>query len=178
MRTLRREHCPTEGIIRTCALTTIIMTKSFSLQPLMKLAQHQNDSATRNLGQLNKQQLGVQQNLDTLLDYRKDYQNRLQEATRNGMSQADLRNFQQFIDKLDEAISQQLKLVEQSKASTQIGRNEFDATRRKLKSFDTLQQRHTEEQKKVAEKSEQKALDEHTGRMAAYKMNHVEDQDK
>lgn len=154
------------------------MTKPFSLQPLMKLAQHQNDSATRRLGQLNRQQQGAQQNLDTLLEYRKDYQTRLQEAARNGMSQADLSNFQQFINKLDEAISQQLKLVEQSKASTQSGRNEFDATRRKLKSFDILQQRHIEEQKKVAEKSEQKTLDEHTGRVAAYKMNNIEDQNK
>jgi flagellar FliJ protein len=154
------------------------MTKHFSLQPLMKLAQHQNDSATRKLGLLNKQQQGAQQNLDTLMGYRKDYQSRLQEAARNGMSQADLRNFQRFIDKLDEAIGQQLKLVEQSKASTQTGRNEFDATRRKLKSFDTLQQRHIEEQKRAAGKSEQKMLDEHTGRMAAYKMNNIEEQSK
>ena len=154
------------------------MTKPFSLQPLMKLAQHQNDSATRKLGLLNKQQQGAQQNLDTLMDYRKDYQARLQEAAQNGMSQADLRNFQHFIDKLDEAIGQQLKQVEQSKASTQAGRNEFDATRRKLKSFDTLQQRHIEEQKKAAGKSEQKMLDEHTGRMAAYKMNDIEEQSK
>ena len=151
------------------------MTKPFSLQTLMNLAQHQNDSATRRLGLLNKQQRSAQQNLDTLLEYRKDYQARLQEAARNGMSPADLCNFQQFINKLDEAISQQLKLVEQSKVSTQAGHNEFDATRRKLKSFDMLQQRHIEEQKKIAEKSEQKALDEHTSRVAAYKMNNSED---
>ncbi|OGS90780.1 MAG: flagellar export protein FliJ [Gallionellales bacterium GWA2_60_18] len=154
------------------------MAEPFSLQPLVKLAQHQNDSATRRLGQLNKQQQSAQEKLETLQQYRKDYQTRLQEATQNGISQADLRNFQQFISKIDEAIGQQLKQVEQSKVSTQTGRSEFDATQRKLKSFDTLQQRHIEEQKKVAEKSEQKALDEHTGRMAAYKMNNIEDQDK
>lgn len=154
------------------------MAEPFSLHPLVKLAQHQNDSATRRLGQLNKQQQSAQEKLETLQQYRKDYQTRLQEATQSGISQADLRNFQQFISKIDEAIGQQLKQVEQSKVSAQTGRSEFDATQRKLKSFDTLQQRHIEEQKKVAEKSEQKALDEHTGRMAAYKMNHIEDQDK
>lgn len=154
------------------------MAEPFSLQPLVKLAQHQNDSATRRLGQLNKQQQSAQEKLETLQQYRKDYQTRLQEATQSGISHADLRNFQQFISKIDEAIGQQLKQVEQSKVSTQTGRSEFDATQRKLKSFDTLQQRHIEEQKKVAEKSEQKALDEHTGRMAAYKMNDIEDQDK
>lgn len=150
------------------------MTKPFSLQSLLKLAQHQNDSAARRLGHLNRQQQSAQQNLDTLLEYRKDYQLRLQEATQNGMSQADLRNFQQFIDKLDEAIRQQVRQVEQSDTQTQAGRNEFDTTRRKLKSIDTLRQRHVEEQKNLAGKAEQKALDEHTGRMAAYRMNNEE----
>lgn len=142
----------------------------------MNLAQHQNDTATRKLGQLNQQQQGVQQKLDTLLEYRKDYQTRLQEATRNGMSPADLRNFQQFMNKLDEAITQQTKMVEQSKISTLRGRSEFDTTQRKLKSFDTLQQRHIETQNKIAGKSEQKALDEHTGRLVAYRMINNEDQ--
>lgn len=154
------------------------MIKPFSLKPLMNLAQHQNDSATRNLGQLNKQQQSAQQKLDTLLEYRKDYQTRLQETAQSGMNPADLRNFQQFINKLDEAISQQLKAVEQSKASTQVGRGEFDTTQRKLKSFDTLQQRHVEEQNKAAVKSEQKTLDEHTGRLAAYKMINAEEQNE
>ncbi len=151
------------------------MIKPFSLQPLMNLAQHQNDSATRKLGQLNKLEQSAQQKLDILLEYRKDYQARLQESTQNGIDQGDLRNFQQFINKLDEAISQQIKAVERSKASTQVGRGEFDTTQRKLKSYDMLQQRHIEAQKKVAEKSEQKILDEHTGRFAAFKMQKAED---
>lgn len=146
------------------------MLNPFTLQPLMNLAQHENESATRKLGQLNQQQQGAQQKLDTLLEYRRDYQTRLQETTRNGTNPADLRNFQQFMNKLDEAISQQTKMVDQSRLSTQRGRSEFDTTQRKLKSFDTLQQRHIEVQNRIAGKSEQKALDEHTGRMAAYRM--------
>ena len=146
------------------------MAKSFPLQPLIKLAQHQNDSATRKLGQLNMQQQNAQQKLETLQQYRRDYQSRLQEAARNGMNPAELRNFQEFINKIDEAIMQQTRVVEQSKASTQTGRNEFDSAQRKLKSFDTLRQRHVKTQKQVAEKSEQKMLDEHTGRIAARKM--------
>ena len=141
----------------------------------MNLAEHQNDTAAKKLGLLNKRQQSVQQNLDILQEYRKDYQTRLQQSSQNGMSPTDLRNFQQFIHKLDEAISQQLKLVMQSKASTQVGRNEYDNSRRKLKSFDLLQQRHIDEQKKIAEKTEQKNLDEHTSRAAAYKMNNIED---
>jgi flagellar FliJ protein len=150
------------------------MIKPFSLQPLINLTQHQNETATRKLGQLNRLEQSAQQKLDTLMEYRKDYQNRLQEASQAGMDQAQLRNFQHFINKLDDAISQQRKALEQSKVSTQMGRAEFDATQRKLKSFDTLHQRHIDTQKKLAEKSEQKTLDEHTSRLSAYKMNNPE----
>jgi flagellar protein FliJ len=154
------------------------MTKPFSLQPLMNLIQHQNDSATHKLGQLNKQQHNAQSKLEMLQQYRRDYQVRMQEATQNGIKPAELRNFQEFINKLDEAITQQLKLVGQSKASTQAGRGEFNTAQRKLKSFDALHQRHVETQKKVAEKSEQHAQDEHTGRSASYKAINAEDQNK
>lgn len=150
------------------------MSKPFTLQPLIKLAHHENESATRKLGQLNRMEQSAQQKLDMLVEYRKDYQNRLQESSRAGMDQAQLRNFQHFINKLDEAISQQRRALEQSKVSTQIGRAEFNATQRKLKSYDTLHQRHIDAQKKLAEKSEQKALDEHTSRLSAYRMNNPE----
>lgn len=154
------------------------MKKPFSLQPLMDLVQHQSDSATHKLGQLNKQEHDAQSKLEMLQQYRKDYQTRLQEATRNGIDQIQLRNFHEFINKLDEAISQQLKLVGQSRISTQAGRGEFDNARQKLKSFDTLQQRHIKTQKKVAEKSEQATHDEHTGRYVSYKAINAEDPNK
>jgi flagellar FliJ protein len=152
------------------------MTKPFSLQPLIGLAQHQNDAATRKLGQLNKQQQSAQSKLEMLRQYRRDYQARLQESTQNGINPAELRNFQEFINKLDEAISQQLKLVAHSKTSTQAGRSEFDTTLRKLKTFDTLKQRHTDIQRLAADKSEQTVLDEHTSRTASYKAINSEDQ--
>lgn len=152
------------------------MIKPFTLQPLMNLAEHQNESATRKLGQLNRQQQDTQQKLDMLREYRKDYQNRLQEATQSGMDPAGLRNFQQFINKLDEAINQQIKAVEKSEISTQTGRDEFSITQRKLKSFDTLQQRHIEIQREANGKYEQKAQDEHTSLSTARRMG--EDQSR
>jgi len=150
------------------------MSKPFSLTTLMNLAEHHNESATRKLGLLNQQQQGVQQKLDALLEFRRDYQAQMQRGTQEGMSPVELRNFQQFIYKLDEAIAQQRKQLEKSQASTQQGRDEFDVTRRKLKSLDTLRQRHIETQRKIAEKAEQKAQDEHTGRAAARKMTEHE----
>ncbi|OGT18988.1 MAG: flagellar export protein FliJ [Gallionellales bacterium RIFOXYB12_FULL_54_9] len=152
------------------------MTTPFHLQPLLNLAQNNNESATRRLGQLNKLEHDAQTQLNTLLEYRKDYLKRLQTASTESMDPAILRNFQEFIYKLDAAIAQQMRAVEQSRLSTQAGRNDFSTTQRKLKSFDTLQQRHIETQSKAEAKLELRAMDEHTGRATTYKMQKSEDQ--
>ena len=145
------------------------MAKKFSLQPLVHLAQQQNEAATRKFGQLNQQQQAAQAKLETLLQYRKDYQTRFQEAEQNGMNQSDLRNFQGFMFRLDEAIALQRNVNEQACGMLQVGRSELQEAQRKMKSFDTLAQRHLDNEKKLAAKSEQRQQDEHTGRISAIK---------
>jgi flagellar FliJ protein len=150
------------------------MSNPFRLQPLLNLAQIKNESATKRLGELNKLQHDSEVQLETLRQYRRDYQERMQTASQQGVDPIVLRNFQQFIYKLDAAIVQQLKAVEQNRLSTQAGLNDYGGTQRKLKSFDTLQQRHIESELKIEAKQEQKAMDEHTGRVTAYKMLNTE----
>jgi flagellar protein FliJ len=152
------------------------MTKKFSLQPLLHLAQQKNEAATKKLGQLNQQQQAAQTKLDALLQYRKEYQARFQEATQNGMNQSDLRNFQGFIQRLDEAIAQQRSINEQMRDSVQAGREELQEAQRKMKSFDTLAQRHLESERKLAAKSEQRIQDEHNGRSATIKAALAQDE--
>jgi flagellar FliJ protein len=143
------------------------MIKPFSLQPLVHLAQQKNDAATKKLGQLNRQHQTAQEKLDALQQYRKDYQLKFQEEAKRGMAPADMKNFQDFIGRLDQAIQQQTKVIEQAKAGVQSGRTELIDTTRKMKSFDTLAQRHADAEKKLEAKSEQRIQDEFTGRFAA-----------
>jgi flagellar FliJ protein len=143
------------------------MTKPFSLQPLVDLAHHKNDAATKKLGQLNQQQQSAQQKLDALQQYRRDYQTKFQEAVQQGMEPTDLRNFQDFIDRLDQAIRQQQQVIEKAKSNVQTGRHELMDSTRKMHSFDTLANRHVEAELKVEYKKEQRLQDEQTGRFAA-----------
>lgn len=145
------------------------MIKPFPLQPLVHLAQQKNDAATKKLGQLNQQHQTAQQKLDALLQYLKDYQVKFQEEAKKGMSPADMKNFQDFIGRLDQAIKMQQGVIEKAKAGVQNGRNELMDTTRKMKSFDTLAQRHIDAEKKQEAKNEQRAQDEMTGRLAAYR---------
>lgn len=145
------------------------MTKPFPMQPLVNLAQQKNEAATRKLGQLNRQQQDAQAKLDALLQYRKDYQQKFQDAARSGMSQADLSNFQNFIQRLDEAIAQQRGIVEKAASLVNNGRSELQDAQRKMKSFDALAQRHADGEKRREAKNEQRQTDEHAVRAAAAK---------
>lgn len=145
------------------------MAKKFPLQPLVNLAQQQSEAAARKFGQLNQLQQAAQAKLETLRQYRRDYQARFEETARNGMGQSDLRNFQDFLARLDEAIEQQRNANEYAIEQMQIGRNELKEAQRKMKSFDTLAKRHEAAERMRAEKQEQKQQDEHAGRMAAVK---------
>ena len=145
------------------------MTKSFSLQPLLHLAKQKNDAATKKLGLLNRGQKTAQDKLEMLQQYRRDYQGKLHDAEKSGMTLQDLRNYQDFIYRLDDAIKQQTAVVAQAQVSVQSGRSALSDTQRRMKSFDTLALRHTEAEKKLEAKIEQKIQDEHNGRRAAYK---------
>lgn len=145
------------------------MAKPFPLQPLVHLAKQKNEAAIKNLGKLNKQQQSAQNKLAMLQQFRRDYQEKFQEAARNGMSPIDLRNFQDFIYRLDLAIEQQKNVAEHAALSVNTGLGELKAAQRKMQSFDTLAQRHIEVEKKREAKTEQKMQDEYSGRFAASK---------
>ncbi len=143
------------------------MAKPFSLQPLLHLARQKNDAAIKNLGKLNQQQQSAQDKLAMLQQFRRDYQEKFQDAARNGMGPVDMRNFQDFIYRLDRAIEQQQGVIEHAARSAETGRLELIDSKRKMQSFDTLALRHNEAEKIREAKAEQKMQDEHSGRFAA-----------
>jgi flagellar FliJ protein len=145
------------------------MAKPFPLQPLLHLAKQQNESAINNLGKLNQQQQSARTKLVTLQQFRTDYQGKFQEAAKLGMSPTDLRNFQDFIYRLDQAIKQQQGVLDLMAHSVNAGQLALNEAQRKMQSFDTLAQRHLDGEKLREAKFEQKMQDEYAGRFAADK---------
>ncbi len=143
------------------------MSDVFRLQPLVDLSQSRNEVATRQLGQLNQQQQAEQKKLDTLLQFRKDYQEKYAQASQDGMDQARINNFQNFLNRLEEAVRQQRGVTEQANQSFQQGQVKVQETRRSMKSFETLAQRFAETLKQQQNHVEQKVQDEQSGRFAA-----------
>jgi flagellar FliJ protein len=136
------------------------MAKAFSLQPLLEIMQNRADEATRKLGQLIAAEQSQKSRLQMLEQYRGEYFQRLREATTQGISPLTLRNYQDFLARIDEAIEQQRVVVLNSENSTRAGQENWKAQNKQLKAIDTLSQRHEARERYRENKQEQKILDE------------------
>lgn len=140
------------------------MSAPFPLQPLLDLANDRMGEAARKLGELIASERAVEEKLGLLVDYRKEYQNRFVEAARNGIGPDAWRNYSAFLVKLDEAITHQQRVVDDSKRRVELGQQAWVEQRNKVKAFGTLSQRHQTQQAHKEAKQEQKLTDEHSAK--------------
>jgi flagellar FliJ protein len=139
------------------------VSKKFPLQVLHDLAQNRSDEATRMLGSVMSEEQAMQNKLELLLKYRDDYQDKFRAAIKNGMDRAGWRNYQDFLDKLEQAIEQQRAALALSKQATTIAKQEWRTRQSRLKAFGTLSEQHQKREQKHAEKREQREHDEVAG---------------
>lgn len=140
------------------------MAQSFPLQTLLELMQSRTDEATRKLGQLISAEQSQRSRLQMLEQYRDEYAQRLREATAQGITRLILRNYQDFLARIDEAIDQQRLAVQSSELSTKAGQTQWSDQNKKLKAIDTLSSRHDARERYRENKQEQKLLDEFSSR--------------
>ena len=138
------------------------MSKPFPLQTLLELAQEGSDAAAAQLGVVSGRERDMGRRLQLLLEYRSEYTERLTRFTQTGMHSIGWRNFREFIDKIDAAIELQLELVAKARNETETGKRHWHAQQRKLKSFDTLSQRHSSAERMSEARREQKEQDDFT----------------
>lgn len=123
------------------------------------------EEATRQLGLLISSQQQAADRMELLTQYRNEYHTRFLDAARGGLSREQWRNYQSFLNRLDEAIGQAREMVSQSQQLTQAGQQDWLSKRGRVKAFDTLAQRHQTREHYAESRQEQKSLDEHAARI-------------
>lgn len=136
------------------------MAKPFPLQTLLDLAQEGSDAAAARLGVVNGHERDMDQRLQLLLEYRGEYTERLARVTQTGMHSIGLLNFREFIDKIDVAIEAQRELLAKARSEVETGQRHWHTQQRKLRSFDTLSQRHYSAERLNEARQEQKEQDD------------------
>ncbi len=140
------------------------MAKPFSLQIVLDLMQIRTDDATKQLARLIASERDAKNKLDMLQQYRDEYATRFLQAAQNGISPREWHNYQEFLNRLDEAIDAQRQAVILQVAHTATGQTHWQQQRKKLKAFDTLSERHLANESALEVKREQKIQDEFASR--------------
>lgn len=136
------------------------MPKPFPLQTILELMQSRTDEATRNLARLIANERDAKAKLEMLQQYRDEYAARFRQAAQSGINQREWHNYQQFLNRLDDAIDTQRNAVAAQARQTAAGQLQWQQQRKKLKAFDTLSDRHHSAESAREMKREQKMQDE------------------
>lgn len=136
------------------------MSKPFRLQTILDLAEREAEKSAARLGTINAQVLQAETKLNLLLQHREDYLARFRSGMRQDPHSAGWRNFHDFMDKLDAAITQQRVIVGHAHELMRKGQVEYCDRQRRVKAFDTLAERHRNAETRRTGQAEQRAVDE------------------
>lgn len=140
-----------------------------ALNTLIELATTEVDDAAVCLGRAVRAVEEAKQKLTLLTGYQEDYANRFQSTMASGFTPMAYRNFQGFMDKLDQAVNGQQQVVRDAEYRVEQARSNWRESERKRISFDALATRaRTAADQKIA-KREQKQTDEQAARKLLYK---------
>ena len=117
------------------------MPPANSFAMLQQLAEQRRDEWTRKLGTALARARAADERLHLLVDYRRDYQGRLERAARDGIKGAGLRNDQSFLANLEQAIEQQSRIVDDLAGEVERLREHIAQEQRQVESFTVLLRR-------------------------------------
>ena len=142
------------------------MPNEFPLKTLQEVADMRTDTAVANLGTLMQNLQRQEAKLALLEQYRAEYQERLLQAKRRGLDGLALRNFHDFLERLERALAEQQSTVAHAKRGVERGREEWRTLDQRSRAYDTLSQRFDSAAQRRAATAEQKQQDDHAARLA------------
>lgn len=135
------------------------------LLPVIDMAQTAEQEAAGKLRQYKAALQQAQQQLQSLEQYRDDYQQQWISKGQVGVSGQWLMNYQRFLSQLEVAIEQQQKSLAWHENNVRSSQAVWQQTYARLEGLRKLVQRYREEAQKAADKQEQKLLDEMAQRL-------------
>ena len=140
------------------------MSNHLPIKTLISLAEEELDAATKKLGKLTQVRDEVETQLNSLVTYRDEYHARFTASAQEGTTAQTLRNFQAFVDTLDNAINQQRNLLVSANRRLEAAKPEWRAKKQKLGSYEVLAARGEAVEAKKEARNDQRSSDEYAAR--------------
>lgn len=136
------------------------MTRRHRLDPVAALARHRQHLAEKSFGQAQAALQARRQTLAQLQLFRDDYDRTDRTTLATGMSAAALQDYQQFLQRLDQAIAQQQTEIAQAEAAMAGLREALRSATTRAESLDLAIAHQRERIERLQRNGEQKLLDE------------------
>ena len=133
------------------------MTRSQRLDPLLRVTQQRQDAVAKQLAERDKALAEQQQRFDMLKEYADAYRVAPSGGT---LAPAMLANHVAFRAKLDSALQQQAQVVDSSRQSCEVERARLMLASRDNKVLEQLAASYRAEELRVADRREQRELDD------------------
>ncbi len=135
------------------------MTGSERLQPIAKIRKQQEHHAGRLHGETLRQAELQQKQLEALIGYRDQYTQSLQTISKTGLSAIQMQEYRLFINRLDDAITQQKNHVNNEQNKCELSQKEWMNKRSKSKIIEKVVENRQLEEHHAMEKREQRDLE-------------------
>lgn len=152
-----------------------MISNELPLATLIELAGGELDEAQRALGIAQRAASEAETQTQSLITYRDEYRSRLTTTAQAGVSGANWRNFQTFIDTLDAAIEQQRRVLAAAQNKLEFARAHWMEKRRKMTSYEALAERARLREQAVVARREQLESDEHAAKIVRLRREESQD---
>lgn len=136
------------------------MSRVKRMQPVVRIAQMREDDAMQELGKAQRQLQEQEERLKELCSYREEYSQNFHLEAGNGISAVRFQEFHRFMARLDQAIEQQQKVVENVNRLCSKKNQIWRQAHIKSKSLDKVVERYDEQEQYERAQREQRSMDE------------------
>ncbi len=140
------------------------MSPSKRLKPVLRIAESREFKAAHQLGDSQRNRQEQEARLDELRRYHQEYLERFNEAASRGISAAQLREYQAFLAKLDQAIQEQESVVQMSHIDCTAKEDAWKQKRVHSQALDKVVQRCEADERRIKENKEQQEMDDRNQR--------------
>lgn len=137
------------------------MTRSKRMQPVVNVAATKEQEAARQLGECQREIDARNARLTELLAYQAEYAQRFEASGGQGLDTARIQDYRMFLARLNDAISQQRRLVEVARLEYEKKRTHWLGARQHAHAIDKVVERFKREEDRSQGRREQADTDEH-----------------
>jgi len=140
------------------------MTRAQRLQPVQTVVDERERSRAEELAAGEQRVAACEKRLAELTQYEADYRRNYRDRVAAGMASLELRDYQAFLARLNEAVKQQQQLVCNAQADRDVQRKQWQEAAKRAKAIEHVMENWQAEDRRVAERRDQRDSDERAQR--------------